>query len=49
MTLSLVHPRLSETEKFHLEREDTAVLEVTDRKGAALSGDQYPSLSPVRA
>ncbi|UKY48916.1 penicillin-binding transpeptidase domain-containing protein [Streptomyces inhibens] len=48
-TLSLVHPRLSGAKKFHLEREDTDAPEVTDRKGVALSGDTFPSLSPVLA
>ncbi|MGP8303224.1 penicillin-binding transpeptidase domain-containing protein [Streptomyces inhibens] len=48
-TLSLVHPRLSGAKKFHLEREDADVPEVTDRKGVALSGDTFPSLSPVLA
>ncbi|MFD9903454.1 penicillin-binding transpeptidase domain-containing protein [Streptomyces sp. NPDC059063] len=47
--LSLVHPKLSDTEKFRLEREDGGGAEVTDRKGAVLSGDTHPSLGPVLA
>ncbi|MFD6172890.1 penicillin-binding transpeptidase domain-containing protein [Streptomyces coeruleorubidus] len=47
--LSLVHPRLSDTEKFRLEREETKPPEVTDREGAALSGAEFPSLGPVMA
>ncbi|MFJ8047816.1 penicillin-binding transpeptidase domain-containing protein [Streptomyces luteogriseus] len=46
-TLSLVHPRLSDTEKFRLEREETKPPEVTDRDGTKLSGDAYPSLAPL--
>ncbi|MFF5844177.1 penicillin-binding transpeptidase domain-containing protein [Streptomyces massasporeus] len=45
--LSLVHPRLSDTEKFRLEREETEPPEVTDRDGARLTGDAYPSLAPL--
>ncbi|GAB2864636.1 penicillin-binding transpeptidase domain-containing protein [Streptomyces deserti] len=45
--LSLVHPRLSETEKFRLEREEAAAPDVTDRNGTALTGDEFPSLAPV--
>ncbi|WP_189741146.1 penicillin-binding transpeptidase domain-containing protein [Streptomyces tendae] len=45
--LSLVHPRLSETEKFRLEREESAPPKVTDREGVSLVGAQYPSLSPL--
>ncbi|MFJ8789085.1 penicillin-binding transpeptidase domain-containing protein [Streptomyces sp. NPDC102462] len=45
--LSLVHPRLSETEKFHLAREESSAPDVTDRTGRALSGDAFPSLAPV--
>ncbi|MEU1934928.1 penicillin-binding transpeptidase domain-containing protein [Streptomyces coeruleorubidus] len=45
--LSLVHPRLSDTEKFRLEREETKPPEVTDREGTALSGAEFPSLGPV--
>ncbi|MGW0374857.1 penicillin-binding transpeptidase domain-containing protein [Streptomyces coeruleorubidus] len=48
-TLSLVHPRLSDTEKFRLEREETKPPEVTDREGTALSGAEFPSLGPVMA
>ncbi|GGT82299.1 penicillin-binding transpeptidase domain-containing protein [Streptomyces coeruleorubidus] len=47
--LSLVHPRLSDTEKFRLEREETKPPEVTDREGTALSGAEFPSLGPVMA
>ncbi|MEU0199302.1 MULTISPECIES: penicillin-binding transpeptidase domain-containing protein [unclassified Streptomyces] len=46
-TLSLVHPRLSDTEKFRLEREETRPPEVTDRQGTRMSGDAYPSLAPL--
>ncbi|MFJ8823151.1 penicillin-binding transpeptidase domain-containing protein [Streptomyces sp. NPDC102467] len=45
--LSLVHPHLSESAKFRLEREDTAAPKVTDRRGASLTGDSYPSLQAV--
>lgn len=45
--LSLVHPRLSETEKFRLEREESAPPKVTDRAGVSLVGAEYPSLSPL--
>jgi hypothetical protein len=45
--LSLVHPRLSSTEKFHLEREETSVPEATDRQGTVLSAEKHPSLGPV--
>ena len=48
-TLSLVHPHLSETEKFHLEREETEAPKAADRHGKALSGDEYPTLKPVLA
>ncbi|MFF9806662.1 penicillin-binding transpeptidase domain-containing protein [Streptomyces coeruleorubidus] len=47
--LSLVHPRLSDTEKFRLEREETKPPEATDREGTALSGAEFPSLGPVMA
>ncbi|MFJ3547718.1 penicillin-binding transpeptidase domain-containing protein [Streptomyces sp. NPDC090114] len=47
--LSLVHPRLSDTEKFRLEREETAPVEATDRDGETLSGTTHPSLAPVLA
>ncbi len=46
-TLSLVHPRLSDTEKFRLEREETKPPEVTDRQGTTMTGDAYPSLAPL--
>lgn len=45
--LSLVHPRLSDTEKFRLEREETAPPKVTDREGTSLVGADYPSLAPL--
>ncbi|OMI88293.1 penicillin-binding protein [Streptomyces sp. M1013] len=45
--LSLVHPRLSETEKFRLEREDSAPPKVTDRQGVSLVDAAYPSLAPL--
>ncbi|MYS69569.1 penicillin-binding protein, partial [Streptomyces sp. SID5926] len=45
--LSLVHPRLSETEKFRLEREESTPPKVTDRAGVSLVGAEYPSLSPL--
>lgn len=47
--LSLVHPRLSGTEKFRLEREETAPVEATDRDGETLSAATHPSLAPVLA
>jgi hypothetical protein len=46
-TLSLVHPRLSDTEKFRLEREETKPPEVKDRDGATLSAADHPSLAPL--
>ncbi|MFD8542950.1 penicillin-binding transpeptidase domain-containing protein [Streptomyces sp. NPDC059649] len=47
-SLSVVHPRLSGTRKFHLAREDAdAAPNVTDRRGVSLSGDRFPSLRPV--
>ncbi|MFJ3234634.1 penicillin-binding transpeptidase domain-containing protein [Streptomyces sp. NPDC086787] len=47
-TLSLVHPHLSATDKFRLEREEAAdAPKATDRAGATLSGDEHPSLKPV--
>ncbi|MEU3662127.1 penicillin-binding transpeptidase domain-containing protein [Streptomyces sp. NPDC032940] len=45
--LSVVHPRLSGTEKFRLEREETAPPEVTDRSGTPLKGADHPSLAPL--
>ncbi|MGW5865286.1 penicillin-binding transpeptidase domain-containing protein [Streptomyces sp. NPDC055239] len=45
--LSLVHPKLSSTEKFRLEREDTAGPEINDRNGNALSSTTSPSLGPL--
>ncbi|GAA0659622.1 penicillin-binding transpeptidase domain-containing protein [Streptomyces thermocarboxydovorans] len=47
--LSLVHPRLSGTEKFRLEREESKPVEATDRDGDTLSGETHPSLGPVLA
>ncbi|MFE5736114.1 penicillin-binding transpeptidase domain-containing protein [Streptomyces celluloflavus] len=46
-SLSLVHPKLSSTEKFRLQREDVERPEITDRKGVALSGGTHPFLVPV--
>ncbi|RLU83615.1 penicillin-binding protein [Streptomyces griseocarneus] len=46
-TLSLVHPELSDTQKFRLDRENTAGPEITDRTGTALTRQSYPSLAPV--
>ncbi|MFE6408701.1 penicillin-binding transpeptidase domain-containing protein [Streptomyces sp. NPDC057837] len=46
-TLSLVHPRLSDTEKFRLEREETKPPEVQDRDGTTLSAADHPSLAPL--
>ncbi|MGW7069268.1 penicillin-binding transpeptidase domain-containing protein [Streptomyces sp. NPDC054855] len=45
--LSLVHPKLSSTEKFRLEREDTAGPEINDRDGNTLSSKTHPSLGPL--
>ncbi|MBD0419408.1 penicillin-binding protein [Streptomyces sp. TRM S81-3] len=45
--LSLVHPRLSDTEKFHLRREESEPPQVTDRAGTSLTGAAYPSLAPL--
>lgn len=47
--LSVVHPRLSDTEKFRLEREESAPVEATDRDGETLTGTTHPSLAPVLA
>ncbi|MGA5181628.1 penicillin-binding transpeptidase domain-containing protein [Streptomyces pseudogriseolus] len=47
--LSLVHPRLSDTEKFRLEREEAEPVRALDRAGRALSADAHPSLGPVLA
>ncbi|NEB74758.1 penicillin-binding protein, partial [Streptomyces sp. SID14478] len=46
-SLGVVHPHLSDTAKFRLERADTARPKVTDRNGTSLTGDAYPSLQPV--
>ncbi|MEV7795864.1 penicillin-binding transpeptidase domain-containing protein [Streptomyces sp. NPDC087512] len=45
--LSLVHPRLSGTEKFRLVREETTPPKVTDRHGTSLADGSYPSLTPL--
>ncbi|MFF1276111.1 penicillin-binding transpeptidase domain-containing protein [Streptomyces marokkonensis] len=45
--LSLVHPRLSDTRKFRLEREESEPVEATDRDGETLTGATHPSLGPV--
>ncbi|MET9253528.1 penicillin-binding transpeptidase domain-containing protein [Streptomyces sp. NPDC003717] len=45
--LSLVHPRLSDTAKFRLDREEAAAPEVTDRAGTPLTGEEHPSLAPL--
>ncbi len=45
--LSLVHPSLSSTEKFRLQRQETDAAPVTDRTGKPLSADPGPSLKPV--
>ncbi|MEU6313129.1 penicillin-binding transpeptidase domain-containing protein [Streptomyces sp. NPDC047014] len=47
--LSLIHPRLSGTEKFRLQREDAGSSPVTDRSGKPLAADASPSLKPVLA
>ncbi|MFC9831526.1 penicillin-binding transpeptidase domain-containing protein [Streptomyces albogriseolus] len=47
--LSLVHPRLSGTEKFRLEREETEPVRADDRAGRTLSAAAHPSLGPVLA
>ncbi|GHF06667.1 penicillin-binding transpeptidase domain-containing protein [Streptomyces morookaense] len=48
-TLSLVHPHLSDAEKFRLDREGADGPKATDRAGRALSKDTHPSLAPVLA
>ncbi|WP_439811947.1 penicillin-binding transpeptidase domain-containing protein [Streptomyces sp. P9-2] len=45
--LSLVHPRLSGTEKFRLEREEAEPVRANDRAGRTLSAAAHPSLGPV--
>lgn len=45
--LSVVHPELSDTAKFQLEREDSPAPKVNDRTGKALSAADHPSLAPV--
>ncbi|MGA5794612.1 penicillin-binding transpeptidase domain-containing protein [Streptomyces cellulosae] len=45
--LSLVHPRLSGTEKFRLEREEAEPVRADDRTGRTLSAAAHPSLGPV--
>ncbi len=47
--LSLVHPRLSGTEKFRLEREESEPVRANDRDGRTLSAAAHPSLVPVLA
>ncbi|MEU1925304.1 penicillin-binding transpeptidase domain-containing protein [Streptomyces albogriseolus] len=47
--LSLVHPRLSGTEKFRLEREETEPVRADDRAGRTLSAAAHLSLGPVLA
>ncbi len=47
--LSLVHPRLSGTEKFRLEREEAEPVRANDRDGRTLSAAAHPSLGPVLA
>ncbi|AOR30570.1 penicillin-binding protein [Streptomyces fodineus] len=48
-TLSLVHPHLSDTAKFHLERGGADPAPVVDRNGKTLSIDAHPSVRPVLA
>ncbi|MGW3206417.1 penicillin-binding transpeptidase domain-containing protein [Streptomyces sp. NPDC001135] len=48
-TLSLVHPHLSDSAKFHLEREDADPPPAVDRNGKTLSGDAHPTVRPVLA
>ncbi|WBB64557.1 penicillin-binding transpeptidase domain-containing protein [Streptomyces sp. WMMC500] len=45
--LGLVHPKLTETEKFRLVREESAQLDAVDRDGAAVSAADHPSLAGV--
>ncbi|MDX3413167.1 penicillin-binding transpeptidase domain-containing protein [Streptomyces sp. MD20-1-1] len=45
--LSLVHPRLSGTEKFRLEREEAEPVRADDRAGRTLSAAAHPSLGPL--
>ncbi|RSS30227.1 penicillin-binding transpeptidase domain-containing protein [Streptomyces sp. WAC08452] len=45
--LSLVHPRLSDAEKFRLEREETTPPRVTDRHGTSVADGSYPSVTPL--
>ncbi|MGW3555048.1 penicillin-binding transpeptidase domain-containing protein [Streptomyces griseoincarnatus] len=47
--LSLVHPRLSGTEKFRLEREESEPVRANDRDGRTLSAAAHPSLGLVLA
>lgn len=44
---SLVHPKLSSTEKFRLEREEKPPADVKDRAGTSLSAETHPALTPV--
>ncbi|WP_432160694.1 penicillin-binding transpeptidase domain-containing protein [Streptomyces sp. NRRL F-5630] len=47
--LGLVHPRLSDTAKFRLDREDTNGPKAKDRHGKTLTSAATPSLAPVLA
>lgn len=46
-SLGIVHPHLSTTAKFRLEREDATLPAVADRNGKTLVDDAYPSLRPL--
>ncbi|MBD0711949.1 MULTISPECIES: penicillin-binding transpeptidase domain-containing protein [unclassified Streptomyces] len=46
-SLSLVHPRLSDSAKFRLEREEETEPRVDDRNGKPLTAGAHPSLGPV--
>ncbi|MFW6692623.1 penicillin-binding transpeptidase domain-containing protein [Streptomyces sp. MAR4 CNX-425] len=45
--LAAVHPKLTETEKFRLVREESAELDAVDRDGAAVSAADHPSMAGV--
>ncbi|WP_344294462.1 penicillin-binding transpeptidase domain-containing protein [Streptomyces synnematoformans] len=45
--LGAMHPKLTETEKFRLVREESAELAAVDRDGAAVSAADHPSLAGV--
>ncbi|MHA4813792.1 penicillin-binding transpeptidase domain-containing protein [Streptomyces aculeolatus] len=45
--LGAVHPKLTETEKFRLVREESAELNAVDRDGADISAADHPSLAGV--